>query len=281
MKINPFCIFCLIAIGGACHPDKNAGDIPIAEVFDTRLMKSEIAAFIPAGTSPEDSLLMSQSYIRNWITNKLLLNKAIENLSEEEKNIQKQVEDYRTSLLIHRYKQKLISQKLSEEIAEKDIEDYYEKNKFNFVLSTPILKAVYVVIPKSASNIKEVRKWYKSDKAEDTEKLEEYCITNARKYDDFNNKWVELKYLLNLLPGESSVLENEIRRFSALEKEDDENFYFLKIKEIRLEQTLSPLGYVHDEIVLILKNKKKLRFENELDRQINEEARRKNHVKMF
>lgn len=281
MKINPFCIFCLIAIGGACHPDKKAGDTPIAEVFDTRLMKSEIAAFIPAGTSPEDSLLMSQSYIRNWITNKLLLNKAIENLSEEEKNIQKQVEDYRTSLLIHRYKQKLISQKLSEEIAEKDIEDYYEKNKFNFVLSTPILKAVYVVIPKSASNIKEVRKWYKSDKAEDTEKLEEYCITNARKYDDFNNKWVELKYLLNLLPGESSVLENEIRRFSALEKEDDENFYFLKIKEIRLEQTLSPLGYVHDEIVLILKNKKKLRFENELDRQINEEARRKNHVKMY
>lgn len=270
-----------MAVAGACHLNKKAGDSPIAEVFDTRLMKSEIIAFIPAGTSKEDSLLMSQSYIRNWITNKLLLHKAIENLSEEEKDIQKQVEDYRTSLLIHRYKQKLISQKLSEEISDKDIENYYEKNKFNFVLSTPILKAVYVVIPKSASNIKEVRKWYKSDKAEDMEKLEEYCITNARKYDDFNDNWIELKYILNLLPGEGSALENEIRQASALEKEDDENFYFLKIKERCQEQTVSPLGYVRDEIVLILKNKKKLQFENELDRQINEEARRKNYVKMY
>ena len=72
-------------------------------------MYSEVLAFIPSGTSREDSILMSQNYIRNWITKKLLLHKAIENLSEQEKNIHKQVEDYRTSLLIHKYKQKLIA----------------------------------------------------------------------------------------------------------------------------------------------------------------------------
>ena len=265
----------------SCNYIEKNNDVPVVKVFDTELMRSEVSAFIPPGTSKEDSILMSQSYIRNWITNKLLLHKAIENLSEEEKNIQKQVEDYRTSLLIHTYKQKLISQKLSAEIEEQDIEKYYEDNKYNFILSTPVVRAIFFILPKSAPRLKEVRKWYTSDKAEDMEKLEEYCITNAKKYDNFNNKWIELKYILNLVPGDVNALEREIQYSKNIEKEDDENYYFLKIKEICQEQTIAPLGYVYEEISLILKNKKKLQFENELDKQINEEAIRKNYVKMY
>ena len=65
----------------------------MAQVFESTLSRSEIIDFIPNGTSSEDSLLMAQNYIRNWVTQKLLLHKAIENLSNEEMNIQKQVED--------------------------------------------------------------------------------------------------------------------------------------------------------------------------------------------
>lgn len=265
----------------SCTFHKLKDDIPVAKVFDSELRYSEVAAFIPSGTSPEDSILMSQNYIRNWITKKLLLHKAIENLSEQEKNIHKQVEDYRTSLLIHKYKQKLIAQKLQAEIREQDIENYYETNKQNFILTTPVVKAVFFIIPKSASNIKEVKKWYKSEDAKDLEKLEEYCITNAKKYDDFGQKWIESKYLTNLFPPDSGELEKEILYSKYIEKEDDENFYFLKIQEICKEQEFAPLGYVRDEIILILKNKKKLEFENELDKQINEEALRKNYVKIY
>ncbi|WP_298614287.1 peptidyl-prolyl cis-trans isomerase [uncultured Odoribacter sp.] len=279
MKFSLIIFFFSLLFSCTFHKLKN--DIPVAKVFDSELRYSEVAAFIPSGTSPEDSILMSQNYIRNWITKKLLLHKAIENLSEQEKNIHKQVEDYRTSLLIHKYKQKLIAQKLQAEIREQDIENYYETNKQNFILTTPVVKAVFFIIPKSASNIKEVKKWYKSEDAKDLEKLEEYCITNAKKYDDFGQKWIESKYLTNLFPPDSGELEKEILYSKYIEKEDDENFYFLKIQEICKEQEFAPLGYVRDEIILILKNKKKLEFENELDKQINEEALRKNYVKIY
>lgn len=279
MKFSLIIFFFSLLFSCTFHKLKN--DIPVAKVFDSELRYSEVAAFIPSGTSPEDSILMSQNYIRNWITKKLLLHKAIENLSEQEKNIHKQVEDYRTSLLIHKYKQKLIAQKLQAEIREQDIENYYKTNKQNFILTTPVVKAVFFIIPKSASNIKEVKKWYKSEDAKDLEKLEEYCITNAKKYDDFGQKWIESKYLTNLFPPDSGELEKEILYSKYIEKEDDENFYFLKIQEICKEQEFAPLGYVRDEIILILKNKKKLEFENELDRQINEEALRKNYVKIY
>lgn len=260
---------------------KTIDEKPVAQVFESYLYEKEIIDFIPKGTSREDSVLMSQNYIRNWVTQKLLLHKAIENLSGEEKDIQRQVEDYRTSLLIHRYKQKLIAQRLMEEIAEQDIEKYYSENENNFILTTPIVKATFFIIPQSASNLNDVRKWYKSDKAADLENLEEYCITNAKKYDKFSDKWIEVKYLLNLIPGDFNTLENEILHSKTIEKEDDENHYFLKIREMRWEQTIAPLDYVRDEIILILKNKKKLEFENELDKQINQEGARKNYVKFY
>lgn len=272
--------FLILSFIYSCNK-KTIEETPVAQVFESYLYKKEIVDFIPKGTPREDSVLMSQNYIRNWVTQKLLLHKAIENLSGEEKDIQRQVEDYRTSLLIHRYKQKLIAQRLMEEIVEEDIEKYYSEHENNFVLTTPIVKAIFFIIPKSASNLNEVRKWYKSDKATDLENLEEYCITNAKKYDKFNDKWIEVKYLLNLIPGDFNTLESEILHSKTIEKEDDENFYFLKIKEMRKEQTIAPLDYVREEITLILKNKKKLDFENELDKQINQEGVRKNYVKFY
>lgn len=264
----------------ACHPVQHT-EQPVAQVFENNLYKSEIADFIPHGTSPEDSVIMAQNYIRNWVTQKLLLHKATENLSGEEKNIQKQVDAYRTTLLIHHYKQKLIAQRLMEDIKDKEIEDYYNKNENNFILATPIVKAVFFILPKTASNLSQVRKWNKSDKAEDQESLEDYCLSNARKYDNFKNNWIEAKYLLNLIPGDFTTLEKEILTRKNIEKEDEENYYFLKIKDMRREQTLAPLDYVRDEITLILKNKKKLSFENELEKQINQEGIRKNYVKIY
>lgn len=264
----------------SCKQNQNT-ETPVAQVFESTLYHKEISDFIPHGTSHEDSILMAQNYIRNWVTQKLLLHKAIENLSGEEANIQKQVEDYRTSLLIHQYKQKLISQRLVEDIDERDIEDYYNKHQNNFILATPIVKAVFFILPKTAPNLKQVQKWYKSDQDADQESLEDYCLTNARKYDKFQNKWIEAKYLLNLIPGDFNTLEKDILNKTDIEQEDEENYYFLKIKEMQRGQTLAPLEYVREEIILILKNKKKLKFESELEKQINQEGIRKNFVKIY
>ena len=272
-------IFTLL-LGGSCQLHKDH-ETPIAQVFESSLYREEIVNFIPKGSSKEDSLLMAQSYIRNWITQKLLLHKAIENLSAEKNDIQKQVEDYRTSLLIHKYKQKLIEQRLADEISEQEIEKYYTDNEKNFVLATPIVKAVFFILPKNAPNLKDVQKWYKSDKPEDQENLEDYCLTHARKYDHFKNEWIEVKYLLNLIPGDYDNLEELILTENRIEKEDEENYYFLKIKEMRHNQTIAPLSYVREEITLILKNKKKLEFESDLEKKINEEGYRKNYVKIY
>ncbi|MEI3154088.1 MAG: hypothetical protein V8S95_02495 [Odoribacter sp.] len=52
-----------------------------------------------------------------------------------------------------------------EDIREEDIEKYYNQHENNFVLATPIVKAVFFILPKTAPNLKEVKKWFKSEKA--------------------------------------------------------------------------------------------------------------------
>ena len=265
----------------ACNEKFTANDLPVAKGFDKYLLKSEVTNFIPTGTSTNDSLIMAQSYVRNWITRELLLHKATQNLNDEEKNIRKQVEDYSSSILIHKYKEKLISQKLSREVSEREIAQYYDANKFNFILNTPVVRALFVVIPKSVPNIDNPRKWFRSKEAKDQEALEEYCITSARKYDNFNDQWIELRNLLNLLPITSAEWESKYKNKEYIEIEDDENYYFLKINEIRQEHETAPLGYVQKEIEILLLNKRKISFEENLEKDINAEGIRKDYVKIY
>ena len=265
----------------ACNEKFTANDLPVAKVFDKYLLKSEVTNFIPTGTSTNDSLIMAQSYVRNWITRELLLHKATQNLNDEEKNIRKQVEDYSSSILIHKYKEKLISQKLSREVSEREIAQYYDANKFNFILNTPVVRALFVVIPKSVPNIDNPRKWFRSKEAKDQEALEEYCITSARKYDNFNDQWIELRNLLNLLPITSAEWESKYKNKEYIEIEDDENYYYMKINEIRQEHETAPLGYVQKEIEILLLNKRKISFEENLEKDINAEGIRKDYVKIY
>ncbi|MDE7374954.1 MAG: peptidyl-prolyl cis-trans isomerase [Odoribacter sp.] len=274
-------ILSVIAIALLSCQQNASQQTPVAQVFESVLYQSDIAPFIPKGTSSEDSILMAKNYIRNWVTQKLLLHKAIENLPSEELHIRKLVEDYRQSLIIHQYKQKLIEQRLEDDISDEEIKKYYTEHENNFILATPIVKAVFFILPQNTPNLKEVRQWFNSDKATDQESLEDYCLTHARKFDKFYNQWTEAKFLLNLMPGDYKTLNNSILSQKNIEREDKGNRYFLKIREMRKEQTIAPLEYVRNEITLILKNKKKLQFESELEKQINQEGIEKKYVKIY
>lgn len=280
MRKLPFILIIVISLG-ACREEFSQNDAPVAKVLDKYLFKSEVVAFIPPGTPKQDSILLAQNYLRNWITQQLLLNKAVQNLSDDEKNIRKQVEEYASSILIHKYKNKLISQKLDIEVSERDIDRYYDENKLNFILSHAVVRAQLIIIPKQASNVDSFRKWFLSNDPKDQEVLEEYCITNAKKYDNFNNKWIELRYLLNLLPLSQKEWEEKYKNSTHIEVEDEDNYYFMKIHEMFNERDVAPSGYVKQEIELILRNKIKIEFEENLERQINEEGVHKKYVTIY
>ncbi|MDR0766386.1 MAG: peptidyl-prolyl cis-trans isomerase [Odoribacteraceae bacterium] len=274
-----FIIPFLLVLLDSCKERAGGNNAPVAKVMNKYLYKAEVEAFIPAGTTRKDSASMAQGYIRNWITKELLLLKAIENLTEEEKKeIREQVEDYSASVFIHKYKDKLVSLKMEQAVHDDEIDAYYAQNKINFILTRPVARALLIVIPRSAPNISQFQESFRSDTPEALKSLEEYCIANAKRFDDFNNRWVDLRYLLNFLPVDRDTWEARYKNTNRVELEDNENFYFLRVNEIVREHEIAPVGYVKQEIELILRNKRKMEFEENLERQINEEGIRKNLV---
>lgn len=260
----------------ACKKENTDKEKPVAKVIDKYLYLKEIKDVIPNNSSKEDSIILANSYINQWITKQLLLHKAEINLTEEEKNISKLIDDYRTSLLIYRYKQKLLEQKLKIGINEVDLEEYYNKYKFNFTLNHNIVKALYIKLPKNAPGLKRLKKLYKSEKAKDMEELEEYCLLNAKKFDTFNNTWIPAETLLSRLPIKINNKEKYLKKTSHIEEEDEEYIYFVKIKDFKLRNSIAPFEYVEDDVKEILKNKRKIEFESQLEKELNQDAKSKN-----
>jgi hypothetical protein len=80
----------------------------LAQVFDRNLYPSDIRDIFPSNVSPEDSIMIQQSYVDKWVKKQLILQKAELNLTEEQKDVRLQIEEYRSSLLIYKYEQNLI-----------------------------------------------------------------------------------------------------------------------------------------------------------------------------
>jgi len=256
----------------SCSISEEEDNIPVAKVQDKYLFMNEIKEIVPNKTSKEDSILIANSYIKQWITKQLILQKAELNLSDNEKDITKLIEDYRSSILTHRYKEKLIAQKLVYNFTEEQLREFYEQYKFNFILSHSIVKAVYIKIPNNAPGLDRIKKIYKSTKGADQEELESYCMINANKYDNFNEEWIPASKLLSKLPIEYKNEEKYLKNHKYIEVKDAEYVYFVEIYAINYTNTQAPFEYVTDDLLQIVKNKKRLEFETQLEKEINAEA---------
>ncbi len=182
----------------------------IAKVYDVYLYPSDIEGIVPKGTSNEDSLLLVQSYIENWVRQTLLIKQAEENVDIDVETIEQQLENYKNSLLIYAYEQQLIAQKLDTTVSQAQIKAYYEANKENFELKKTILKASYVKLPKNAIRIDNAIKWFKSNKEKDKRELETYCMQFSQDYSLVDTSWLYYDQLAEVVPlerlSESSVL---------------------------------------------------------------------------
>lgn len=251
---------------------KEVEDKPLAKVHDSYLYASDLEGLINSSVSKEDSIIMTRNFIDDWVKKQLLMVKAELNLDDETKDIEKEIDDYRSSLLIFRYKQKLINQKLDTLITDQEIEDYYKEYSGNFVLNHHIVKALYLKISKEAPEIEKVRWWYKSNSEENKTRLEDYCYQYATKYDNFDDKWIPFNNLLMELPTNIDDQERYLRYYKHIETEDELYYYFVKINDYNLKSTVQPLEYAQQKIKSILLNKRKFTFIDELENTVYNEA---------
>ncbi len=282
--IRKVLIICFVFFGllASCRQiNKLEPEKPIARVYDLYLYPSDLVRRIPEGASSEDSIRMARRLTEEWVREKLLLNRAEQYLSEEQKDVDKQIEEYRSSLLTFIYKQKLLTQNLDTVVNDQELQSYYDLNSSNYILDTDVVKVNYVKVPVDAPQISDIRRWYRSELAEDLDNLEKYCIVYASNYMIHGEKWFRFTNLINATPLRVDNPSNYLNANKNIETSDASYHYFIHIIDRVKEGQVAPLDLVKDDIQSVIINKRKIRFMEDLENSVYKDGRANNKVEIY
>lgn len=243
-------------------------DKPLVEVEGNYLFRYQIEQIIPPNVNKKDSEELANNFIKNWATNVLMYERAKQNI-EDISEIEKLVEEYRKTLIIHAYQQKLIQQRLSTDISEEEIKSFYEKFGNQIVLNESYVKGLLLVVPISAPQLNEVRKWVQQPTVKSLENIEKYRLKNAISYEYFMNKWVPFLEILKKIPLELTRTPAEFLSANVfVETSDSTQIYLLKIQEYLNQGDKKPYELAKEEIKDILRHQQEValikQFENDL-----------------
>jgi len=276
-------VFVLLAF--SCKTEKpeedTSKDKPVARVFEKKLHIEEIKLILPKNTNPKDSEIFVKSYIQQWITNELILHQAESNLSEDNKDIQKEIDEYRKNLLVYRYETELVHQKLDTAVSGQDIEAYYNEHEQNFMLKDNIVKVTYVKINKKTPNTDKVKKWYVSKDIKDQDNLKKYCIQYADNFFLDDNTWLLLDDVMKEIPLHDYNPELLLKTSRQIELSDTLFNYYLNIKEFKIKNNPSPLSFEKENIRQIIINKRKLSLIEQMKQSIFSQAKENNNFEIY
>ena len=152
---------CILGLLAGCQMQVAEDNDVLVTVDKYSLRRSEIEQIIPKGTSQADSLLLAESFVKKWIKNVLVYEVAERNIGDKNEEINRLVDEYRRSLLRHRYQKDMMQTKLSSDIKEQEIAVYYEANQDKFKLDKNLIKGLFLKVPINAPGLDKVRKQYR------------------------------------------------------------------------------------------------------------------------
>jgi len=271
-SVNFLFVFLIILTGSCNNALFDKPEKPLARVSDKYLYPSDIEGLIPEGTHGKDSESFTQSYIENWIKNQLLIQKAEENLTREQKDFTKQLEDYRNSLIIYRYESELIRQNLDTSISDKEIENYYFANQKNFELKDNILQVVYVKSDSKSPKNRIIRKLVKSDLEQDRDSLANYCLHNAIDFEIIDDDWITFNELIQRVPVTTYNPDVWLANNKFVQLSKDSYTYYVHILDYRLSDGVSPLDFERENIRSVILNNRKKQLIKTMHKEIYDQA---------
>ena len=251
----------------------------IASVNEKDLLLTEVMKEMPEAT--EDSAFFVERYMNLWIRKQLMIYHAEINLSSDLLDYEKQISEYRSSLLIYAYQQELINQNFDTSITNKEIKDYYNQYREEFKLVKNIFRGRYIVVDKSAPKLKVLSKWYKSDKTANIENLTDYCQQFSKEYYLADSSWQYFATINNKLPEFISEEKYFLENTKGVWFEDQQYRYYIYIKDYKIKGSISPLSLESAKIRNVLLNKNKIQYLKQLEDELYQNGLALKKIKIY
>lgn len=269
-----------IAILSSCSFFERTDDILIARLNDSYLYESDVTSILNKDLSSADSSTLVQQYIINWAQEELLLQKAELNIDFSEFEIDKRLEDYRRSLLIHAYEQKLIHQTIDTLVTLSSIESYYQQHTDDYILAQDIVKLMLIKVSEVAPELDSIQEWVFSDEFLNLDAIEAYAHQYAKRFYYNPKEWLNWSEFIDFLP-QANLETIFFQKNNTLQFKDSLDLYFIRIIDKRVHGELAPLEYVEEEIKSILLNQKKLKTVDVIQSKLLEDAKKSNQFEIY
>lgn len=260
--------------------ESRSGDVVVARVGENYLYKEDINNLIPHGTSYSDSIMMVRQYINSWALKYLLLSKAEAELSKDDKDVEGELLDYKNSLLAYRYEKQYIEKRLDTLVSDQEARAYYQENSGNITINNSVVKARVIKISSTSPNLSRLKSMYRADALEDIDELERISYNSAERYNNFDNKWVDLSFVARELPLDLYRCEELLKSASNIEAQDSLYSYFAYFPQRIAPNGNPPFEYYLPRIKEIIISRRKQELIAGLEKDLIKEALENNKIKL-
>lgn len=218
----------------------NEQDRVVAEVGPARLMLSEIQT-IAEGYTGDDSLQVINNHIDAWVRKEVKMQEARRVLADQLDDIDRLVEEYRTSLMSNRLERIHIEQSLADTlITDSLLMDYFLSHRSEFILDRTILKGRIVRLPENYRQHAKVSALMGSKSKEKQQDFLDLCVKNNFEILTFDS-WVDFSDFLSYLPvRRDKNYDYVLKSKSIREMSDDESRYFIQITNVLYKGEQAP-----------------------------------------
>ena len=260
---------------------KNDAKEAVARVNDTYLYKDDLKHIFSADISKQDSVILANSFINNWVKQQLLLSKAQMNLDNDQEDFESLVAKYREDLYINSYREAVVNQYLNYEVTNEDIDSFYTVNSQNFKLNEELVKLKYIKIGKDLSNKAEIIRLFQSSKKKDLETLMARSI--ALKSQHLNDTiWVKLNDLYLKVPILKNIdKESLLKKGNFIQKEDSLSLYLVAVKNVLKRDEIAPKSYIAPSIRQMILHQRKLHLLKSIEETLLEDAQNKKQFEIY
>ena len=258
-----------------CASCRRNVDPVVAQVYQYKLYTSEVQAGMPSGLSQEDSLALARDFIDSWVKEKLVLHEAERHLSPSEKNFDREMTEYRNSLLAQRYLDKIwMKDTANNTVSEKEIMDFAHSLDDRYTVEKEIVRVNYVKMPTHSDMLPRIRDilFDESKRLEQKDALVT-LLGDSIEYLLDDDEWLYLDDLQNEVAFQIDV-QKFVGRSAALqiEKEVGEKSVLLVILDYRSQRSVNETKEERAAAGMLLMNQRRAQFVNQYVQELYDKA---------
>lgn len=233
----------------------------IARVGGASLYMTDVESIFTPGLSEADSVKLLENYIDMWVRKQLKV-EAMEKLlnAQDEREIEKMVEDYRSSMLSYRMDRYLMENAQDSVVTDEQIKEYYDAHKGDFLLDRPMIKGRYVAVPDSYRQKAKLKELMVSTDVDKQKDFSDICAKNEFDLRDFSS-WTDFAAFVSQLPvSRDKNYDNLLTSRNVQEFKEGNMTYYALVTDVIRAGEVAPLDTdrVRTNIIRILQTQRNM-----------------------